>query len=71
MKSYFGRPVAEAREGPRLYRFGKTQTRTVLVLRHAGQTRPFRMEFISNAPFTEACCWLWFLSMANVSVSAP
>jgi len=60
--------VQAVTEAARSYHLGKKETYKQLSLRHAGNEKSFRMEFISNHPFTETEYAKWMTSMAKAKL---
>lgn len=55
----------------RQYRFGNTKTNLSLLLQHGGNERAFRMEYISNQPFTASEYEKWRDEAVQNEVSLP
>lgn len=56
---------------PKIYVLGKTRTNKALKVRHGLQERVFRMEYISNQPFSESEFQKWKNEMKLVELPLP
>lgn len=63
--------IADVTETPKVYALGKTRTNKGLKVKHGLQERVFRMEYISNQPFTESEFNKWKDEMKSVELPLP
>lgn len=63
--------ITDVCETMKTYSLGKTKTNKGLRLRHSDQERVFRLEFISNCPFSDTEFSRWVESCAFHNVTLP
>lgn len=63
--------VIGVQEGNKIYNLGKTRTNKTLKLRYAHQERPFRMEFVSQQPFTDSEFTKWREDTMMAGINIP
>ncbi|XP_028981241.1 RNA polymerase-associated protein RTF1 homolog [Esox lucius] len=63
--------IVDVVETAKVYQLGTTRTNKGLQLRHGGDTRVFRLEFVSNQEFTENEFMKWKEAMIIASMQVP
>ncbi|TMS21450.1 RNA polymerase-associated protein RTF1-like protein [Larimichthys crocea] len=63
--------IVDVVETAKVYQLGSTRTNKGLQLRHGGDTRVFRLEFVSNQEFTENEFMKWKEAMIVASMQVP
>ncbi|XP_073339678.1 RNA polymerase-associated protein RTF1 homolog [Pagrus major] len=63
--------IVDVVETAKVYQLGSTRTNKGLQLRHGGDTRVFRLEFVSNQEFTESEFMKWKEAMIVASMQVP
>lgn len=63
--------IVDVVETAKIYQLGTTRTNKGLQLRHGGDTRVFRLEFVSNQEFTENEFMKWKEAMIIASMQVP
>uniref|UniRef100_A0A3P8SJ08 RNA polymerase-associated protein RTF1 homolog n=1 Tax=Amphiprion percula TaxID=161767 RepID=A0A3P8SJ08_AMPPE len=63
--------IVDVVETAKVYQLGSTRTNKGLQLRHGGDTRVFRLEFVSNQEFTESEFMKWKEAMMVAGMQVP
>uniref|UniRef100_A0A665VZ32 RNA polymerase-associated protein RTF1 homolog n=1 Tax=Echeneis naucrates TaxID=173247 RepID=A0A665VZ32_ECHNA len=63
--------IMDVVETAKVYQLGSTRTNKGLQLRHGGDTRVFRLEFVSNQEFTESEFMKWKEAMMVAGMQVP
>uniref|UniRef100_A0AAX7SGU5 RNA polymerase-associated protein RTF1 homolog n=1 Tax=Astatotilapia calliptera TaxID=8154 RepID=A0AAX7SGU5_ASTCA len=63
--------IVDVVETAKVYQLGSTRTNKGLQLRHGGDTRVFRLEFVSNQEFTESEFMKWKEAMIAAGMQVP
>uniref|UniRef100_A0AAQ6ITU9 RNA polymerase-associated protein RTF1 homolog n=1 Tax=Anabas testudineus TaxID=64144 RepID=A0AAQ6ITU9_ANATE len=63
--------IVDVVETAKVYQLGSTRTNKGLQLRHGGDTRVFRLEFVSNQEFTESEFMKWKEAMMAAGMQVP
>uniref|UniRef100_A0A7N8YFZ1 RNA polymerase-associated protein RTF1 homolog n=1 Tax=Mastacembelus armatus TaxID=205130 RepID=A0A7N8YFZ1_9TELE len=63
--------IVDVVETAKVYQLGSTRTNKGLQLRHGGDTRVFRLEFVSNQEFTESEFMKWKEAMMVAGMEVP
>ncbi|XP_034531287.1 RNA polymerase-associated protein RTF1 homolog [Notolabrus celidotus] len=63
--------IVDVVETAKIYQLGTTRTNKGLQLRHGGDTRVFRLEFVSNQEFTENEFMKWKEAMLDAVMQVP
>uniref|UniRef100_A0A3Q3KJU4 RNA polymerase-associated protein RTF1 homolog n=1 Tax=Monopterus albus TaxID=43700 RepID=A0A3Q3KJU4_MONAL len=63
--------IVDVVETAKIYQLGSTRTNKGLQLRHGGDTRVFRLEFVSNQEFTESEFMKWKEAMMVAGMQVP
>uniref|UniRef100_UPI0037E8B472 RNA polymerase-associated protein RTF1 homolog n=1 Tax=Semicossyphus pulcher TaxID=241346 RepID=UPI0037E8B472 len=63
--------IVDVVETAKVYQLGTTRTNKGLQLRHGGDTRVFRLEFVSNQEFTENEFMKWKEAMLDAAMQVP
>ncbi|XP_070836138.1 RNA polymerase-associated protein RTF1 homolog [Chaetodon trifascialis] len=63
--------IVDVVETAKVYQLGSTRTNKGLQLRHGGDTRVFRLEFVSNQEFTESEFMKWKEAMIVAGMQVP
>ncbi|XP_017265330.1 RNA polymerase-associated protein RTF1 homolog [Kryptolebias marmoratus] len=63
--------IVDVVETAKVYQLGSTRTNKGLQLRHGGDTRVFRLEFVSNQEFTESEFMKWKDAMMVAGMQVP
>lgn len=63
--------IVDVVETAKVYQLGTTRTNKGLQLRHGGDTRVFRLEFVSNQEFTENEFMKWKEAMLDAGMQVP
>ncbi|CAJ1074779.1 RNA polymerase-associated protein RTF1 -like protein [Xyrichtys novacula] len=63
--------IVDVVETAKVYQLGSTRTNKGLQLRHGGDTRVFRLEFVSNQEFTENEFMKWKEAMMDAGMQVP
>ncbi|XP_068607879.1 RNA polymerase-associated protein RTF1 homolog isoform X2 [Brachionichthys hirsutus] len=63
--------IVDVVETSKVYQLGSTRTNKGLQLRHGGDTRVFRLEFVSNQEFTESEFMKWKEAMMVAGMQVP
>ncbi|XP_041669251.1 RNA polymerase-associated protein RTF1 homolog [Cheilinus undulatus] len=63
--------IVDVVETAKVYQLGSTRTNKGLQLRHGGDTRVFRLEFVSNQEFTENEFMKWKEAMLDAGMQVP